>query len=290
VEVQAEGLRKEEVDVHYFEIQGKGLGGYLKNTIRLRRFLRKEIFDVVHAHYGLSGIAASLARAKNLVVTIMGSEVYLSWWVLLLMRVYARFIWSCVLVQSVAMQKRLKSSKCRVLPNGVEIDLFRSISPADAKKKLGYNLGKHVIWVSDPARDVKNYKLAQAAMVSLNDQDVHLHVVHNRPHNELPDYFRGADALLLTSRWEGSPIVIKEALAAGLPIVSTDVGDVAERIEGVAGCYLAASAPESLAEGLRMALAFEGRTDGHKNLDQLSLQDFSCALKRIYQEVMDQRQ
>src|SRR5207248_489562 len=49
----------------------------------------------------------------------------------------------------------------------------------------------------------------------------------------IPSYLNAADCLALASLREGSPNVVKESLACNLPVVATDVGDVAERLEQV---------------------------------------------------------
>ena len=68
-----------------------------------------------------------------------------------------------------------------------------------------------------------------------------------------------ADALVLTSMHEGSPNVVKEALACNLPVVAVDVGDVRHRIGAVAGCVLCADdRPETVAAGL-VAVLQRGR-------------------------------
>jgi len=75
VQSQAESLEKEGLKVSFFLIEKKGLIGYLQASIRLRVFLKKSKFDIVHAHYSLSGFVASLAGAKKIVVSLMGSDV-----------------------------------------------------------------------------------------------------------------------------------------------------------------------------------------------------------------------
>ena len=100
-----------------------------------------------------------------------------------------------------------------------------------------------------------------------------------------------ADALLLTSVSEGSPQVIKEALACGLPIVSVDVGDVKERTDGVEGCYVASSRdPEELAGLLKTALSFDGRTKGREALlrDGLTSDAVAGRLLDVYKKVLAQ--
>ena len=55
-----------------------------------------------------------------------------------------------------------------------------------------------------------------------------------------------ADVLLLTSDAEGSPMVVKEAMACNVPVVSTAVGDVADVIGGTEGCYITQPGPGAM--------------------------------------------
>ena len=98
-----------------------------------------------------------------------------------------------------------------------------------------------------------------------------------------------ANCLLMTSKTEGSPQVIKEALACGCPIVSVDVGDVAERTSGVDGCYVVPSRePSAVAEAVKKAIAYEGKTKGYEHIMKSRLENSQVAetIYNIYQQVV----
>lgn len=101
-----------------------------------------------------------------------------------------------------------------------------------------------------------------------------------------------SDFLLLTSFREGSPQVIKEAMACNCPIVSTDVGDIKWVIGNTEGCYLTTFDPKVVAEKLKMAIEFaqtKGRTNGRDRIIQLGLDAESVAKKvlEVYQKVLN---
>ena len=138
---------------------------------------------------------------------------------------------------------------------------------------MGFDEGrKYIIFVSNPARGEKNYSLAQEAVKLLDDSDVELVPVYDRTHDEVVEYMCAADALIMTSLSEGSPNVIKEAMACNCPLVVTDVGDVRWVTEGVEGTYVADTyQPEEMASLLNEALQFGKRTTGRERILRLGL-------------------
>ena len=136
---------------------------------------------------------------------------------------------------------------------------------------------------------VKNAPLAKEAVALLHDEKLELLELKGYSREEVTLLMCAADAFLMTSFTEGSPQVVKEALACGCPVVSVDVGAVKERLEGVAGCHVATTRePMELAELLRKALAFDGKTNGREKLlaDGLDNRQVADRLVGIYKNVV----
>ena len=91
----------------------------------------------------------------------------------------------------------------------------------------------------------------------------------------------------MTSRHEGSPNVVKEAMACNLPIISTDVGDVREVTADTAGCAVCPSDAETLAAVLTVTLAEGLRTDGRERVRHLELSIVAQRLVQIYEGVLN---
>jgi teichuronic acid biosynthesis glycosyltransferase TuaC len=289
VKNQAESLSKIGVQIEFFPIKGKGFFGYIRNIPLLRDYLQNSSFDIIHAHYSLSAFVASIASGKPLVVSLMGSDAYMSVLWSIAIRLFKGLRWDATIVKSSGMKNQLKMKKAIVIPNGVDLNKFKPISQTIARKHIGYSgTKKLLIFVSDPARDEKNYELALSAVAHLGRNDVELKPVYNVPSDEIPFYMNAADALLLTSKWEGSVNVIKEAMACNLPIVSTDVGDVKENTQDVNCCYICDGNPVSLAEGLQKILQMGTRTDGREKIISLKLDSESVAKRiiAVYEDII----
>lgn len=282
VKNQGESLRKQGIEIEYFLIKGKGFFGYLRNIPRIKKYLKTHKFDIVHAHYSLSGYVCGLAQAKPLVVSLMGSDVLVGFLWKKIIRTFRRFSWDAVIVKSAKMKEAVNIPEAVVIPNGVDIDRFKFIEREPACRQVHFDPGKkHIIFVGYTELPVKNFELAKEAYRLLNDTNVELNIVCGVAHDLIPNYMYAADVLLLTSLHEGSPNVIKEAMACGCPIVTTDVGDVREIIGVTKGCFIATYEPGDVAEKIRSAIDFGKRTAGRKRMISIGIDEETTARKII---------
>jgi glycosyltransferase involved in cell wall biosynthesis len=279
---QARGLRKKGVGVTFFYVKERGFKGYAKGVFRLRRFLKQNQFDVVHAHYGLSAMMASFAGARPLVVSLMGSDVYGPLWLLWLVKFFSVFFWPSVIVKSEQMMNRLGVEHAKVIPNGVDLNLFREISREEARIKMGWSHRKIVLWPANPAREVKNVTLAMESAKLLAGQQVELKVIHGEPTSMMPWFYNAADVVLVTSKWEGSPNVVKEALACNVPVVSTPVGDVAVWLNETEGCEVVPADAKLIADAVSRVLRWSRRINGRKVIQELDIERISSRLMNEY--------
>ena len=291
VNSQFESLKQQGVDMHLFPIIGKGWKAYAQSIPQLRNLIKNERPDIVHAHYSICGVVAAMAcvglRTK-VVVSILGSFPHKSfklYWV----RFFVKHVWDSTITKSQRTSNQL-AIDLPVIPNGVNLSQFYLIDKEEARRMLGLaNNKRYVIFVSDPKRPEKNFALAQKSVELINDNNVELVPVYNKPHDEIVKYMCAADVLVLTSLNEGSPNVVKEAMACNCPIVSTDVGDVSWITNGVEGTYVAKTfSPLDIASLVQKALDFKGRTRGRERLLEFDLTTEKTAQKvvAIYKDVV----
>jgi teichuronic acid biosynthesis glycosyltransferase TuaC len=186
---------------------------------------------------------------------------------------------------SQALPKRVNPSRVWTQPNGVDLATFAPRDQREAQDELDWDRRrKHVLFPALATRSEKRFDLARAALDVVNNKrrDVELHVLSGVRHKDVPLWLNAADVVLLTSEHEGSPDVVKEALACNVPIVSVDVGDVRERIEVVGGCHVTDRDPASIALGLNLALARRSRIDGRERVLEFSLERVSARIAGIY--------
>ncbi len=286
VKHQADSLVSQGIFIDFYLIQGKGTLSYLKHIFKLRKHLKSKQYQVVHAHYSLSGIVASLAGAKNIVVSLMGSDLIEKSIFRRITKFFVKRIWPVTIVKSEFMNSKTKSKRIVVLPNGVNLELFNCVDKTTARQKLGWSLEKkHILFGSSPERAEKNFDLAKKAIALLDDYDkLEIRFLKDIDSNELYLHYSASDVLLMTSFWEGSPNVIKEAMACNLPIVSTNVGDVSWVVGQTKGCFVTEFDEGQIAENLIKALEFSyntDRTNGRERIKQLKLDSSSVAKQLI---------
>jgi len=287
---QVRALRALGVEIDVLFVNGRASRwNYLWGYPRLWRQLHYVRYDLIHAHYVFSGWIARAQFRLPIVQSFHAPgqmHTYQGW----LCRRLAPLV-DAVIVTSEEHKRLLGDPRALVIPCGVDLTLFAPQPQEEAREALGWPLERKVVlWVGDP-RPEKRLDLAQAAFELLRQRrdDVDLRIVSKVPHEEIPTYMNAADVLVLTSDHEGSPVVIKEAMACNLPLVSTPVGDVPEVISGVEGCFLAEHTPEDLAAKLEEALAFGRRTRGREAIQHLSTEAEARRLLSLYKEVLRRR-
>ena len=305
VEQQIEGLRRVGVEVEVVLVD-RATGGpfaYRRAREALRRALAGASCDLVHVMYG--GVLADRAtRACGAIPTVVsfcgvdllgadyGSLAYRARTALGVrasFRASHRADW--IVVKSRNLERGLPSGIDRgivtILPNGVDLDRFQPLDRESCRDDLGWSpQGFHVLHSTSNRRDSKKrLDLAEAAVSRLRAGGVaaEIHGLHAVPHPLVPVWLNAADVLLFTSRAdEGSPNIVKEALACGRPVISVDVGDVAERLAGVAGCHIAEPDAGALAAKLRLVVAGERTSDGRRAMQELTIERVAERLVGVY--------
>ncbi|HQG76600.1 MAG TPA: glycosyltransferase family 4 protein [Bacteroidales bacterium] len=289
VKNQGESLIGAGLELEYFTIKGKGVFSYLKHIFLLRSYTRRTRFDLFHAHYSLSAFVATLAGCRPLVVSLMGSDIRTSGVIKTLIRFLSNHGWKKVIVKSSSMKSEIGIREAVILPNGVNLECFKP-SAVNGEKCSG----KVILFAADPGKYVKNYRLALEAFQLLSDDNITLRVFHSRPLPEVVSEINNAAVLLLTSRWEGSPNIVKEAMACNCPVVATDVGDVRWLFGNEPGYFITGFEPEDVAKNLRLALDFSKRcrrTNGRQRIIELGLDSDTVAKKLIslYSQVLERQ-
>jgi glycosyltransferase involved in cell wall biosynthesis len=297
---QADSLRELGVGVDVLHLTaGRGLGKYVIGLRELRRRMRRNRYDIVHGFYVFSGLILLSQRRCPAIVTYLGDEAYgplnqdgrtslygkllarLSRWVI------PRF--ANVLVQSTAMFQALGGKGMEVLPFGIDFERFRPLPKEECRARLGLCAEtKYLLFANNKELPVKRFAFAEKAVSLLPDSlGAEILTLWNRASSEeMPLYYGAADALILTSVYEGSPTVVKEALACNTPIVSVDVGDVAENVNGVANSFVTPHEPSAFAEALKRVLETDARSDGRDKSRRFASRGIADRLLAIYRKAL----
>lgn len=300
IEEQMAALEARGVSVIRYGVTGKGIAGYLRELPALRRLIRAERPDIIHAHFGLCGLLATLATIglhTPVVVTYHGCDINAKKnrpfsKVAMCLSAWNIFVSHRQMLNAYGTDEQAsKNHKWSIIPCGIDTHLFDDEHVCTEWFDHKFPSKVHVLFAGSFDNFVKGPELAKQVVE-----------IYNASHSELPmellelrGYTREqvvtlmhkCSALLLTSIREGSPQVVKEAMACGCPIVSVDVGDVAERLNGVEGCYVVPNRDaQSLAAALEHAVAF-GRTNGREKLldDRLDNAQVAETLISIYTKI-----
>jgi glycosyltransferase involved in cell wall biosynthesis len=285
---QVDEVRKRGIEVDLFSFP-PGRGEYVPATRRLRGLLRRERFDLVHAHYGLAGWVAKLAGAAPLLVTFHGTDVRHP----VVGPLSHRLAWRVDLVAAVS--RALYESEdgrpglppvpgSAVLPCGPDLTRFGPTSRAEARRELGLDPeGRYLFFPANPSRPEKRHDRA-AELASACEADL-LSGGSIEP-EAMPTWINAADAVLVSSDYEGFGMAAVEALACDVPTLSTPVGIAPYALAGIAGCLCAPFETERWAAVARPHLdAADPRVRGAARAETLSAARMAERLIEAYRDV-----
>ncbi len=276
---QVDAIEKQGVECNYFGVDGKGIAGYLRQLPKLKKVIRDFRPDLIHAHYGLCGLLANYQRKVPVITTYHGSDINAPKVFRFSKKAIRRSRFN-IFVSRKNVETARPQKEFALIPCGINLEDYPLLDKAESRHQIGLKpSGKYVLFAGAFDNPVKNSTLAKAAMEHVPDAELLELKGYSRP--QVAALMQAVDAFLMTSFTEGSPQVIKEALACGCPIVSVDVGDVRERIEGIDGCYIAARDPEDIARSIRDALNYDGRTNGRQAIEKNGLSNDVIAARII---------
>ncbi len=302
IEEQVVSLKKCGLMLEYYTVQGKGVVGYMKNYKPLQSKIRDYKPDIIHAHYGLSGLLANLQRKVPVITTYHGSDindsrVYRFSRISMMLSAHNIFVSEKNLDKAEKTPRPLSPFgyflqkekdnrnpnivylKNSLIPCGVETDFFKPFDKVEARKILNLdNDKKYCLFAGAFDNKVKNAELAIHAVALI--PNLTLLELKGYSRQEVVYLMNAVDVVLMTSFTEGSPQFIKEAMACNRPIVSVLVGDVPEVIDGVEGCYITSYEMEDVADKIKVALEFGKETNGRERIMELKL-DSDTVVKRI---------
>lgn len=248
-----------------------------------KRLLKEKTsdYDLIHANNGLMAPFALAQRVRPVVLSFWGSD---------LMENHTRLCQKtakyadAVILPSKAMTSYLDTDYT-VIPFGVDTDIFSPMSQSKAREEIGGKQDKTIVlFPYSKSRSVKNYPLAEQVVKEI--EGLELRQISGVAHKDVSLYMNASDCLLVTSKRESGPMVVKEAALCNVPVVSTDVGFASEVLSDVENSYVCSSEME-LKDRLGAVIESGERSDGRKHADEWGLDRMGEHLVDVYKSVLE---
>lgn len=290
---QVESLKKLGIEFDFFGIVGKGIFGYLKNLPALTRKINEYKPDLIHAHYGLSGMLATLQMEVPVVITFHNGETLSSIPNMLSSIAAKRAKWGIYVAQHIRDLSYMKSNRFSIIPCGVDPNVCVPMDKLDARQHLGLKPNRKYILFGGAFDNLrKNYPLLKSAIELLPTKDnIECIEMKGMTRKQCVLYMNACDVFVLPTKSEGSPQALKEAMACNCPIVGTDVADIRHLLGNVLGHFICTFDPKDVADKLSAALSFIGRTNGRIRIFELNLTNEQVAqrVKEVYDKVLSKK-
>ncbi|WP_373495268.1 glycosyltransferase family 4 protein [Aquiflexum sp.] len=281
-------LKENVKTVDVFFLNGTGIWSYFRGAFELRDFLKKNYYDIVHAHYGYCGLIVGLVSRFPVAVTYHGTDItekisniislfsilLANWNIFVSEKIYRRAIWS-------------PKNNFSIIPCGVDLEIFKPTELENrSMKKFFHTRQRTILFSSSFSNKVKNYPLAKESLLLLEDMDAFLIELKDKTRVEVAELLNDCDILLLTSFSEGSPQIVKEAMACNCPIVSTDVGEVKNIIGDTDNCFVTGFDKYEIAEKIKQIFNNGKRSNGRKFIYEYSNERVVPKIIEVYNKVL----
>lgn len=285
---QLEALgRRDDVEVDLYVIEGGGMKAYRKAVKPLKKHLKQRGYDIVHAHYGLTGHVARSAGAKPLVVTFHGTDLTNKKVARISRRVAAKADRAIIVSESLqeALPKRMKNPVA-ILPTGVDLERFGRIDRVQARRDLGLDPeGTYLLFPADPARPEKRFDRAQE--VASQIEDAALLTLGAVDPGRVPLLINAADAVVVPSEYEGFGLATMEALACDVPVVATPTGIAPQVLPRVSGSHCIDYDPTAWRAAVESVLADpDPRVQGRDVAAEFSCDAMAARLTDLYSNLL----
>lgn len=301
---QVEAMRELGVIPEIFAVESRtDLVCLRRDSRRLRQSVASFRPDLIHAQYGtVTACLAGLMTMVPLVITFRGSDLNPTpsdpWLRSAVRRGFSQYA-ARKAVRMICVSQELKRrlwwgrDRALVLPSGVDTDLFVPRCQSDARAELGWEATERIVlFNAGLSPEVKRLDLAQAAVRKAERLcgPIRLMLLDGMvPQAMVATMMNGADCLLLTSDWEGSPTIVQEAMACNLPVLSVDVGDVRERLAAVTPSGIVGRDPAAMARALAELLARPARSNGRDFITAVDQHHIARQTLAVYHEALGRR-
>ena len=289
VREQGEALRRLGVNVFYYAVRGKQVKGYLSALPGLKKSIEDNHIDIVHAHYGFCGALAVMQRSVPVVITFHNGET-LSFKGKLISSTAAWFSKYNIFVAKHIHDKLFKVPKrYSIIPCGIDLEQLPLVDKEQAIKAMGLQTAvPNILFGGSFSNARKNYPLAKKALALL-PYDVNLIELKGYSRKEVNLLLCGCDLFLMPTKSEGSPQVVKEALACNCPIVATGVADIPVLLSGISQCYTTGFDAAEIAGCIDSVLKSGQRSDGRERIVSMQLDNSQVAqrIKAIYEVILN---
>ena len=305
---QIRSIKQAGIDTDVCDLRGIPKLKYLQIIPRIRRAASSA--NLIHAHFGYCGWLALIGRSLSfrripIVMSFMGSDLLgspyneqgdLERLSVAEMKCNAAVAgrYDQIIVKSQEMAARISHVACHVIPNGVDLDTFRPMDRRQACEQINLNPDQlNVLFPGNPNNPRKGHQLASAAVKVAEQQlnkSINLVPLWRIKPEQVAVYMNACHAMVMTSVFEGSPNVVKEAMACNQCVIGVPVGDVHELLDGVEGCFRTSRDAPEIGQALALVLKAGLASNGREILQSrgLSLDGVAGRVIAVYHKALEQ--